>query len=247
MKLLLMADSRVGYAISRWLLEEFREDVALVVVIDENRIQTIARNAGVPCAIFSSAGQVSALVDELNIIPDVGISAWWPKLIKRPLLNRPRLGFINTHPSLLPHNRGKHYNFWALVEQAPFGVSLHMIDEGIDSGDVIAQRSIPYDWEDNGETLYGKAEPAMVKLFQDTYPSIRTLDFSRQKQDLSLGSFHKASELDPASCIELDREYLARDLLNLLRARTFSGYPSCWFCHEGREFEVRVQIRKKCK
>lgn len=245
MKLLLMADHDVGLAITRWLLSNFCEDVALVIATAENDVWKAAQDAGVLCTVFDSAEQVCALVDELNIECDIGVLAWWPRLNKQPLLSKPRMGFINTHPSLLPYNRGKHYNFWALVEQVPFGVSLHMVNDGVDSGDVIAQMPLPYSWEDNGETLYVKAREAMVRLFRDNYPIIRKLDFPRQKQDLTLGSSHRAVELDAASRIDLDRSYCARDLLNLLRARTFTGHPSCWFSDRGEMFEVRIDIKRR--
>jgi len=245
MKLLLMADHDVGLAITRWLLSNYCEDVALVIAAGENDIWKTAQDGGVPFTVFDSTEGVCGLIDELNIECDIGILAWWPRLIKQPLLGKPRGGFINTHPSMLPYNRGKHYNFWALVEQVPFGVSLHMVNDGVDSGDVIAQMTLPYRWEDNGESLYVKAGQAMVRLFQETYPAIRNLNFPRQRQDLTQGSFHRAVELDAASRIDLDRNYLARDLLNLLRARTFTGYPSCWFNDGGEQFEVRIDIKRK--
>ena len=224
MKLLLMADQEVGSEIFRWLLQEFPSDIAMLVVTSENEIWEQSRNSNIPCAVFESADQICAVAGQLEI--DLGILAWWPKIIKNPLIDLPRLGFINTHPSMLPYNRGRHYNFWTLVEQAPFGVSLHMVDEGVDSGDVVAQQQIPYGWEDNGESLYRLAQKSMIDLFRRTYPSIRELEFQRIPQDASLGSFHKAAELDPASEINLDDSYVTRDLLNLLRARTFAGHPS---------------------
>lgn len=245
MKLLLMADSTVGLAVARWLFSEYRGDVSLVVTTAENDVWMAAQHAGVPYAILDSADRICALIQKLGVALDLGVLAWWPNIIKQPLLSKPRLGFINTHPSLLPSNRGKHYNFWAIVEQAPFGVSLHMVNDDVDSGDIIAQMPIPYGWEDNGETLYLKATEAMVRLFRDTYPIVRTLDFRRQQQDLRLGSFHRAAELDAASHIELERSYRARDLLNLLRARTFAGRPSCWFNDRGELFEVRIDIKRK--
>jgi len=245
MKLLLMADHAVGQAITQWLLRKFPEDVALIIVTSENDIWNTAQDANVPVSVFKSSKQVSSLVGKLGIEFDIGVLAWWPSIIKKPLLSIPRHGFINTHPSLLPYNRGKHYNFWALIEQAPFGVSLHMVDDGIDTGDIVAQIPLPYSWEDNGETLYAHASEAMVKLFQDTYPTIRTLDFPKRKQNIALGSFHRASELDMASQIDLDREYRARDILNLLRARTFTGYPACWFRDGDEIFEVRIAIKRK--
>jgi len=245
MKLLLMADGRVGFAITHWLLTEFRKDLALVVTTAENDIWMASQDAGVAHTVFESDEQVLSLIEKCGVECTMGLLAWWPKIIKEPLLKKPRLGFINTHPSLLPHNRGKHYNFWAIVEKAPFGVSLHIVENGVDSGEVVAQMPIPYGWEDTGESLYKKATEAMVRLFQETYPTLRKLPFSGKKQNLALGSFHKAAEIDAASHIELDKKYQARDLLNLIRARTFSGHPACWFSDAGEEYEVRVEIKRK--
>lgn len=245
MKLLLMANNLVGHEISEWLFDNYPGDLALVVTTAENEIIQSARSLGLPCLIYESGDQIVSFLDEASIAIDLGFLAWWPRIVKKPLLDISRHGFINTHPSLLPYNRGKHYNFWALVEQAPFGVTLHFIDEGIDSGDIVAQKSIPYDWEDNGASLYKMAQVATVNLFKETYPRIRIFDIDPKKQDSSKGSFHMASELEQSSLLELDKYYRARDLLNLLRARTFPGYPACRFSDEGAEYEIRIEIKRK--
>ena len=124
---------------------------------------------------------------------------------------------------------------------------MHFVDKGVDTGDIVAQKEVLYDWTDTGETLYRKAHAAIIELFCDNYASLRSLDVPSTKQDLSSGSFHLAKELDPASRIDLDKEYTARDLLNLLRARTFSSFPACWFVSGDDEFEVRVTITRKKK
>jgi methionyl-tRNA formyltransferase len=67
----------------------------------------------------------------------------------------------------------------------------------------------------------------MVRLFKETYPVLRTLNIPRHVQDLRRGSFHAAKELDQASRLQLEQSYRARDLLNLMRARTFPGRPAC--------------------
>jgi methionyl-tRNA formyltransferase len=245
MNLLLMAEGNVGLEITRWLIDEYREDIALVVATSENKVHKAAQESGIPCAVFSSGEELIDYFQAKGIVPDLGCLAWWPKLIKTPLLELPKLGFINTHPSLLPYNRGKGYNFWALVEQVPFGVSLHFIDASVDTGDLLAQQPIPYDWEDSGGTLHGKATKAIVNLFKESYPDFRQLKFQRRKQDSDKGTFHLSKELDPASHIDLDKQYRARDLLNLLRARTFPGFPACWFDDDDGQFEVRVEIKRK--
>jgi methionyl-tRNA formyltransferase len=192
--------------------------------------------------VFDTSEELASHLVDTKI--DLGVLAWWPKIIKSPLLETPRLGFVNTHPSLLPSNRGKHYNFWAIVEEASFGVSLHCVDSGIDSGDIVAQQRIAYDWCDNGGSLYRKAQEAMVDLFRATYPSLRKGQFPRYPQDMNKGSFHLASELEQTSHLELDASYRGREVLNLLRARTFPGHPGCWFEDNGERFEVRIDIRR---
>lgn len=242
--LILLADGMVGEAISRWLIANYRDDIGLVVVKRDNDISAAAAQAGLRCEVFQSSAQIFEICRSRGLSFDIGILAWWPDILKPPLISLPHNGFINTHPSLLPYNRGKHYNFWAIVERAPFGVSLHMVDEGIDSGDVIFQKDIPYSWEDTGGSLHRKAAETMVDLFKEAYPRIRSLDFVRKKQGAEQGSFHLAKEIDDASRIELDKEYTARTLFNLVRARTFPGHPACTFTDGDQTFEVRIEIKR---
>lgn len=244
MKLLLLADGLVGLEAFRRIAAGWREDLALVVTIGDSNIYGEAISQNIPATVFESEDQIIRQCVERKLTPDLGLMAWWPKIIKDRLINFPRCGFLNTHPSLLPYNRGKHYSFWALVEQAPFGVTIHRVDSGIDSGEIVAQRAINYGWEDTGKTLYEKAIASMIDLLTDIYPDLRTLNFPSRPQPAG-GSFHNASELDAASEIFLDKTYSGRELLNLLRARTFPSYPACWFCDGGVEYEVRIEIRKR--
>lgn len=246
MKVLLMADGAVGAQVFDYLRREFSADLGFVATTAENELHFAAQAQGIPTAVFSDGGEFLAAVSEAGASEgfDLGVLAWWPKIIKEPLLSSPKYGFLNFHPSYLPHNRGKHYNFWALVEQRPFGVTLHLVDSGIDTGPIISQRLLPYDWTDTGGTLYERAQREIVALFRDTYPSLRDTPVSGFPQNLEEGSSHRARELDIASLIDLDTSYTARDLLNRLRARTFAGHPACRFIDDGQTFEVRVEIKK---
>lgn len=244
MKLLLMCDARVGNAIADWLLDKHPEDIGAVVTVSESAVNLAARAKQIPVFVFESEPQLQVALTDLAPF-DLGLLAWWPKLISPGVMALASGGFINTHPSLLPYNRGKHYNFWALAEQAPFGVSLHFVDAGIDSGDIVAQQAIAYDWEDTGESLYVKAGQQMFELFKAAYPQIRTGAIRRIPQDTSKGSLHYAREIDAASSIDLDKRYTARELINLLRARTFPGHPACRFEENGETYEITVNIKRK--
>src|SRR6266480_5194701 len=115
---------------------------------------------------------------------EIVILAWWPHILKGELLDLGQRLMLNLHPSLLPHGRGKDPNFWAIVEERPFGVTIHHVDAGIDAGEIAFQREIPHGWEDTGKTLYEKAIAALVDLFCANYPRIAACDVPRIAQEL---------------------------------------------------------------
>lgn len=244
MKSLVMADGDVGERLVKWLLRNHREDLACVVTTSENAIFKAANSSGIPCHVYTDEESFIAYWRSLKQTAEYGFLLWWPHIVSPATLEATSNGFINTHPSLLPHNRGKHYNFWAIVEEAPFGVSLHFVETGIDCGDILAQEQISYGWEDTGGTLFYKAQMAICEIFENTYPQVRSGQYRRTPQNLEEGSFHWGKELEPASRVELDKAYTGKQLLNLLRARTFDGKPACRFNDNGCEYEVRVQINK---
>src|SRR5262249_25170229 len=104
MKLLLLADGHVGLEIARWLAANYREDIGLIVTTSDNDVAAVARDAGARSLVFHSSAQVADFAASEGLSFDLGLLAWWPKIIRAPLLDLPRRGFVNTHPSLLPHN-----------------------------------------------------------------------------------------------------------------------------------------------
>ena len=101
---------------------------------------------------------------------------------------------INLHISYLPWNRGADPNLWSFLEDTPKGISIHFVDEGIDTGDIIVQREVNFSGE--GETLfttYQKLQDEMIQLFKSYWPKIRAGQCPRQKQATG-GTFHKTSD-----------------------------------------------------
>lgn len=250
MRIALMATGPVGRAVAR-LLREHNATVACLILdgAEDKAAKQLIReelpflnpNDVSDHASFSQ-DQLAERLRALEI--DLVILAWWPYILGPSLLDAPKLGCLNFHPSLLPHNRGKHPNFWALVEQAPYGVTIHFASNRVDGGDLAFQAPLTVTWEDTGGSLYYRAQEEIVRLFERHLPQILQGDIPRERQRPGPGSFHRASELEPASRIELDSSYQARDLLNLLRARTFPPHPGAWFEDGGRRYDVRVEIRE---
>jgi methionyl-tRNA formyltransferase len=175
---------------------------------------------------------------------DIIILAWWPHIVKKALIDMPKIGCLNFHPSLLPNNKGKHPYFWSIVEELSFGVSLHFINEGIDTGDIVFQSEIEKTWCDTGSSLYEKGRHVIVDLFKEKFADLQAGNFSRHKQDKMTGSFHWGKEIEEASKIDLEKQYKAKNLLNIIRAR--SGFPAgaAWFVDNGKKYEVRIEIKE---
>jgi len=251
MNFALFAADSVGNEIAHYFGEN-NERLSCLVVDSEDKKginkEIIARGKKINCTnIFSHQtlydSETIAKLKKLNL--DLIILAWWPYIIKKELIRIPKIGCLNFHPSFLPYNRGKHYNFWAIVEDVPFGVTIHWVTEEIDAGDIAFQKGIRTSWEDTGETLYYKAQKEIVNLFKDNFFKIKKGDIPRIPQNLHEGSFHLSTEIDRASRIELDKKYKARELLNIIRARSFAPHPAAWFIEGGKKYEVRVNIKEK--
>ncbi|MEJ2725459.1 MAG: formyltransferase family protein [Deltaproteobacteria bacterium] len=101
---------------------------------------------------------------------------------------------INLHISLLPWNRGADPNLWSFLENTPKGVSIHYVDEGLDTGDIIAQKEITF--EASNATLsstYKRLNDELLGLFRQEWPLISKGKSSRCKQ-ASGGSYHSSKD-----------------------------------------------------
>ena len=70
------------------------------------------------------------------------ISFGYRKIISKKIIQRAKRPIINLHLSFLPFNRGAHPNFWSFIEDTPSGVSIHEIDDGVDTGPIIFQKKL---------------------------------------------------------------------------------------------------------
>ena len=74
--------------------------------------------------------------------PDVILSLGYRHIISKEILNIPRYGSYNIHKSLLPLNKGANPVFWTIFNESPAGISIHKIDNKIDSGPLVMQKKL---------------------------------------------------------------------------------------------------------
>lgn len=176
-----------------------------------------------------------------NLSSDLGVSVNFGYILSQEILEALGIGAINLHTGFLPHNRGSSPNVWSIVDGTPSGVTLHFMDEGIDTGDIIDQVSVPSDFPDTGESLYKKLQIAAFDLFVKNWKLIRSGHAPRRPQPRD-GSFHRDLDLKKIDEVSPDVQYKAIDLLNRLRARTFPPYSGCWIKVNGRKYYLRLEV-----
>ena len=137
--MILMASDYVGYRVAKYLTAR-GETIPLLVLDDRDtggynkNIEAVYRaSQGTGMVAHSPMLDNESFLDQIaSLNPNIGILAWWPNILKGRILSIPKKGWLNFHPSYLPWNRGKHPNFWCLIDEAPCGVTLHYINEMID-------------------------------------------------------------------------------------------------------------------
>lgn len=121
---------------------------------------------------------------------EIAVSYRYRHMIKRPVIRFLRGQIINLHISLLPWNRGADPNLWSFLEDTPKGITIHHVDEGIDTGDIIAQKEIRFDL--GSETLatsYRKLNGSIIDLFREIWPKLLS-GKCRCRSQLATGSIH---------------------------------------------------------
>lgn len=252
MRVMLFANNRVGRDVAEWLVRQEDELVALAVHSDAcgkyvNEIRSACGLDEERVIDGSTLRDPSAIERIRSFEPEVGVSVFFGYILRRALLNIFPKGCVNLHPALLPYNRGAYPNVWSIIDGTPAGATLHYMDEGIDTGDILAQREVAVTPVDTGESLYRRLEDASTSLFVESWPAFRRGDLKPKPQDRDAGTMHRVTDVDRIDRIDLDATYTGRELINLIRARTFAGHSGAYFEHEGKRVYVSISLENHCE
>ena len=124
---------------------------------------------------------------------DFLISFGYRHIISKEILSYFQEKAINLHISYLPWNKGADPNLWSILENTPKGVTLHQLDYGLDTGQILYQKKISFDDNETLKSSYEKLQNELVKLFKSKWDNIK---FNKVKsiEQKGKGSYHKSSE-----------------------------------------------------
>jgi len=122
--------------------------------------------------------------------PDI-LALGGTRIIKPKILETPRRATVNSHPGLLPWLRGSASVGWALYKDMPQGATVHFIDPGIDTGDIIARRELPVYRRDTYESINARIATLSGELMAEALTLLSNGEAPREPQDKNIGETFK--------------------------------------------------------
>ncbi|WP_295583625.1 formyltransferase family protein [uncultured Lamprocystis sp.] len=192
---------------------------------------------GIPCIHTEDIHAPAALEWIAGCQPDVIFCFGWSRLLRKPVLELAPLGVVGFHPAALPRNRGRHPIIWALVlGLSETASTFFFMDEGADSGDILSQRSIVIDPQDDARSLYDKVVATALQQIGEFVPQLAAHANPRIPQDVARSnSWRKRGRADGL----IDWRMSASSIHNLVRGLT---HP-----YVGAEFQLAGQTCKVWK
>lgn len=187
MKIGYFADGPWAHKALDRILDDSRLEVVFIVARYDTADPVLRRYAeaiGIPFYLHPDVNSLDFIQSIERHQPDLLVSMSFNQILKKQIITAAPLGFINCHAGALPFYRGRNILNWALINgEEQFGVTVHYVDEGIDTGDIILQRFAPITSNDDYGTLLTKAIDLCAELLPEALVLIAEGKASRIRQD----------------------------------------------------------------
>ena len=203
-------------------------------------VAEVAEANGVPVLQPARLRSPEVIETLRELAPDVNVTVAYGRIIPREVLELPRLGSINVHPSLLPKYRGASPITSAILNgETETGVTIMYQSMELDAGDLILQRRVPIAPEDTARTLYDRLARLGADALVEALRLVAAGRAPRIPQDHAAATYAGKLEKEHG---RIDWAKPARELVNLIRA--MDPWPSAYTMHRGRLLKVwRASVR----
>lgn len=164
-----------------------------------------------------------SLIKEIkDINPNCIFSVYYRKIFPKELIEIPKSGCINIHPSLLPKYKGPVPTAWAIKNgEKEFGVTIHYMDCGIDTGNILVQNKYEIFDDETGFELYTRAMSLGAKMLKENFYKILNNELKPQKQS-GIGSYYGKKQWR----YTIDWQQKADDIRNTIRVHSKPYNPA---------------------
>lgn len=197
-------------------------------------VKDLALDLGLPLIQPRRLSEPNAMLQLQSWVPDLIIVAAFGQILRPAVLDLPRLGCINVHASLLPRWRGAAPIQAAILNgDARTGISIMLMDPGVDTGPILSQASIPITGDETAGSLSARLSELGADLLMKTLPAYLARTIHPQPQDDSLATYASMikkvdGQLDftqPASLLER-------------RIRAFNPWPGAYTYWKGQVLKL---------
>jgi methionyl-tRNA formyltransferase len=202
--------------------------------LTESPVASRARELGIPVEKPKRLKKNADFLQRFRALaPDAAVVAAYGKIIPGEVLEVPRYGFLNIHPSLLPKYRGAAPVNWALIQgETETGVSIMQLDEGMDTGPLYLQRRVAIAPDETALELSERLRDLGVEMLLLVLEKIDELEPRPQEGEPSYAPLLTKEDgrvrfEDPAQKI-YDRH------------RGVQPWPGSWFWHCGKRIKVHA-------
>lgn len=165
---------------------------------------------------------------------DIGICLGFMEIVKKETLDLPTHGIVNIHGGKLPKYRGRAPITRSIMNgEKFFTLTLHKMDEGVDSGDVCLEMAIPITDKDDLNSLYIKCAAESAPLVERFFQAVERETLTCVKQDLSLNPKPYRKITDEERHIDWNKT--SREIFNLVRALV-PPFPGAFFIYSGKQY-----------
>lgn len=197
-------------------------------------VKRLAEERSLPVVQPPSLKKPDAIAELAALKPDAIVVAAFSQILPKPVLELPKYGCINIHPSLLPRHRGAAPIPSSILAGDGFtGVSIMLMDEGLDTGPVLAQVQIPVMDSDTTGSLTLKLSLIAAHLLQDVLPSLAAGKIKPAPQDDTVATYSATIAKTDG---EIDWRQPAVDIWR--RVRAFQPWPGCCTRWQGKLLKV---------
>ncbi len=176
-----------------------------------------------------------------DLQPDLFVVIAYGQILAKALLQIPKWGAVNVHASLLPQYRGAAPINWAILKgEKVTGVTTMMLDEGMDTGDILLQTEIPIGEEEATETLYDRLSSVGAQLLLKTLEGMKAGNIHPIPQDHSKATYAPPLKKEDG---HIDWKKEAEEIHRQIRA--FTPWPGAFTEWGGRRLKIcRGEVRK---
>ncbi|CAM1355381.1 dTDP-4-amino-4,6-dideoxyglucose formyltransferase [Tenacibaculum halocynthiae] len=150
---------------------------------------------------------------------------------------------INVHPGYNPINRGWYPQVFAIINNLPIGATIHEIDEELDHGNIIDRKFVDKTNADTSLTLYNKVITAEIELLKENLVNILENNFETVIPENNNNNIFLKKDFNELCEIDLNRNYKAGNLINLLRALTHGEYSNAFFIDPNTNKKIFLKIQ----